>query len=129
MRRQLGTIEVLSLPLSMSADPMGILTVYRHHPFPDDEQEVAQFVADAVGAAIVRDHETSEQSTEPWLARSRVHMATGMVVAQLRVPPDDALALIRAYAFAHDQSLEHVARDIVERHIRLDSDAEEGVDP
>lgn len=127
---QLGTVEVLALPLSVGADPMGVLTAYRDRPFSAEEQDVAQFVADAIGAAIDRDQDgTTDSPSEPWLARSRVHMATGMVVAQLNVAPRDALALIRAYAFAHDTSLSQVAEAIVTRQIRLHHDSEGQVNP
>jgi GAF domain-containing protein len=130
VRGHLGPVQVLALPLSVGADPVGVLTAYRDRTFPEDEQDVAQFVADAIGAAIARDHEeAAEAPGEPWLARSRVHMATGMVVAQLRVPAEDALAIIRAYAFAHDKSLNQVAEDIVNRDIRLDSGSEGEVTP
>jgi hypothetical protein len=120
---QLSTMEVLALPLSVGTDPMGVLTIHRDRPFSTDEQDVAQFVADAIGAAIDRDQDgAADLPTEPWLSRSRVHMATGMVVAQMRVSARDALALIRAYAFAHDTSLTQVAEDIVTRRIRLGSE-------
>lgn len=129
VRRQLGRFEVLALPLSLGANPMGVLTVYRDRPYSEQEQEVAQFVADAIGAAIARDHDgTAEPPSDPWLTRSRVHLATGMVVAQLRVPPEDALAVIRAYAFAHDTSITQVSEDIVDRRIRLDGSSEGEVD-
>lgn len=130
VRAQLGPREVMALPLGMGSDPVGVLTVHRDRPFSPEEAEVAQFVADAIGAAVARDHDaTSEPPSEPWLTRSRVHMATGMVVAQLRVAPDDALALIRAYAFAHDMTLIEVAEGIVDRQVRLDSESQGEVEP
>lgn len=54
--------------------------------------------------------------------RAEVHQATGMVSAQLELPPDDALARIRAYAFLHDKTVRAVAADIVARTLRLDPD-------
>jgi hypothetical protein len=130
VRAQLGPQEVMALPLSLGADPVGVLTVHRDRAFSPEEQEVAQFVADAIGAAVARDHDaTNEPPSEPWLTRSRVHMATGMVVAQLRVSPEDALALIRAFAFVHDKPLNEVAEDIVNRLVRLDSESQGEVEP
>ncbi|WP_131105457.1 GAF and ANTAR domain-containing protein [Ornithinimicrobium sufpigmenti] len=121
VRSQLHTVHVLALPLAVGTDPIGVLTLHRQAPFSVQEEEIAQFLADAIGAAILRDSDgRSDAPSEPWLTRSRVHMATGMVVAQLGVAPEDALALIRAYAFAHDQTLNRVAEEIVERRVRLD---------
>lgn len=123
VRRQLDAVELLALPLSAGPDPIGVLTAHRQEPFSVEEQEAAQFLADAIGAAITRDG-TAEPPRDPWLARSRVHMATGMVVAQFKVSTADALALLRAYAFAHDRPLNQVAEDIISRDVRLDHDPE-----
>jgi acetylornithine/succinyldiaminopimelate/putrescine aminotransferase len=38
-----------------------------------------------------------------------------MVVAQLGIPEADALALLRAHAFSHDQSVSTTARAVVDR--------------
>jgi transcriptional regulator with GAF, ATPase, and Fis domain len=130
VRGQLHPLHVLALPLTVGADPIGVLTLHRRGPFSAAEQETAQFLADAIGAAILRDSDArSETPSEPWLTRSRVHMATGMVVAQLGVAPEDALALIRAYAFAHDQTINQIAEGIVERRVRLDESPPGGTQP
>jgi hypothetical protein len=42
-----------------------------------------------------------------------------MVSVQLGVPVSEALARLRAWAFAHDQRLEVVARDVVVRRLRF----------
>lgn len=121
VRSQLRPVHVLALPLAVGPDPIGVLTLHRDNPFSPEEEQIAQFLADAIGAAILRDSDGhGEAPSQPWLTRSRVHMATGMVVAQLGIAPEDALALIRAYAFAYDQTLTRVAEEIVERRVRLD---------
>jgi hypothetical protein len=51
-----------------------------------------------------------------------VYQATGMVSAQRSVGLEEALALLRAYAFAHDETLHEVAAAVVARRLRLDSD-------
>ena len=35
------------------------------------------------------------ETSGPWASRAQVHQATGMVIAQLQIPSDDALALLR----------------------------------
>jgi GAF domain len=120
VRRQLRPVEVLALPMQSGPDPLGVLSVHRSRVFSPDEQDVAQFVADAIGAALARDHDASaDEPSEPWHSRSQVHLATGMVVAQLKLSPEDALALIRAYAYAQDHGINDVAEGIIARRIRL----------
>jgi len=56
------------------------------------------------------------------LSRSEVSQATGMLVAQLRVEPTEALLRLRARAYATGRAATDVARDILERRLRLDAD-------
>lgn len=51
----------------------------------------------------------------------RIHQAIGMVAQQASVSLEDALALLRAYALAHNLSLKEVAEKIVTRKIRMDT--------
>lgn len=125
LARQALTFTVLAVPLQSGPSAFGVLTVHRDAPFSPEDQDTAQFIGDAVGAAILRDqHDDQAVATEPWQRRSRVHLASGMVVAQLRVPPEDALALIRAHAFAQDMSINEVADEIIGRRLRLGSPPE-----
>ena len=52
-----------------------------------------------------------------WPARAKIHQATGMVIAQLKVSPDDALILIRAHAYAQGTTVAAVASALVERRL------------
>ena len=56
------------------------------------------------------------------LARVEVYQATGMVMAQLGVGPAEALARLRAHAFANDLTASQVAWSIVERELSLEPD-------
>jgi hypothetical protein len=49
--------------------------------------------------------------------RVEVHQATGMVLAQLGVPAQDAFVRLRAHAFAALRPLAEVARDVVVRRL------------
>ncbi len=48
-----------------------------------------------------------------WTDRAEVHQATGMVLAQLGIPAQDAFVRLRAHAFATRRPLPEVARDVV----------------
>lgn len=47
-------------------------------------------------------------------ARRRIHQATGFVIAQLGLSPDDAHLFIQAQAYAQNRSMAAVAEDILE---------------
>jgi AmiR/NasT family two-component response regulator len=51
-----------------------------------------------------------------------IYQAQGMVTVQLGVNLAEAMARIRAYAYANQQPITDVARDIVSRKIRLEDD-------
>ena len=56
------------------------------------------------------------------LSRAEVGQATGMLVAQLGVEPTEALVRLRAHAYATNRSATDVARDILDRRLRLEAD-------
>ena len=49
-----------------------------------------------------------------------IHQATGMIAAQLDDTIANALARLRAAAFAGGRSIYDVAQDVVERRVRFD---------
>lgn len=114
-----GAVSVLAVPIHPAHDVLGVLTFYSNRePPPSLETDVAQFLADAVGVAIL--HEGTwllNETSGAWASRSQVHQATGMVIAQLQLPAADALALLRAHAFAGCVSLLEVARAVLRREI------------
>jgi hypothetical protein len=55
------------------------------------------------------------------LSRAEVSQATGMLVAQLEVEPAEALLRLRAHAYATGRAASEVARDILERRLRLEA--------
>jgi hypothetical protein len=87
----------------------------------------AQFLANAIGVAIAGDKVAREDSPETiWSARDRINQGTGMVVAQLAISPEDALALLRAHAFAQEATLDEVATAVLEKRLRFtDNDRQE----
>ena len=56
------------------------------------------------------------------LSRAEVSQATGMLIAQLAVEPAEALVRLRAHAYATSRPVTDVARDILDRRLRLDAD-------
>jgi hypothetical protein len=113
-----GPLTVWAIPMHPGGTTIGVVTLYKAQGELDRGLEDAQFLADAVGAALL--DEQASRGALPfaaWSDRARVHQATGMVVAQLAVSPGDALALLRAHAFAESTTLDSIATEVVERRL------------
>jgi hypothetical protein len=115
----LGRMDIRAIPMRPHASVLGVLTC--HLPESTDrtfDEATAQFLADAVAVALLQDPDAFvTDSAGPWSSRAQIHQATGMVVAQLRVSTGDALALLRAHAFAADTSLQQVAASVLRREL------------
>ncbi|MET9271493.1 GAF and ANTAR domain-containing protein [Kribbella sp. NPDC003557] len=110
-----GGVTLHCFPMRAASRPFGVYAVYAYDDLsePDD---VVQFLADVVGIAVLQDA-SAPRPDDIWSARSVVYQATGMVSVQLQVTPADALAMLRAHAFAHDATLDEIAEHVVARRI------------
>lgn len=124
-----GVAAVFSFPLIVGAVRLGALTLYnaRRGSLSDDQHSDALAMATvalnlilahqagAPAGALARDLESLGSS------RAEVHQASGMVSVQLGVSVAEALVRLRAHAYAGDRPLANVARDVVDRRLRLDA--------
>jgi hypothetical protein len=127
-----GARAVFALPLQVGAIRLGVLDLYRSQPGPLSPHELADALAfaDTAGmllldAAAGTQPDTAElawQRDDPTAHQAQVHQATGMILVQLATTAEAAFARLRAYAYAHDQRLGDVARDVVERRLRFEPD-------
>ena len=122
--QQAGTVgddvTLYAVPMRAGSRVIGVLSLYVTADPPARSQADLQLLADAVGVSLLGDVESLD-----WSERALLHQATGMVVAQLRVPPDDAFAVIRAHAFSHSTSLQSVAEDVLARSLTFSLDEPE----
>jgi len=102
---------------------LGVLDLYRIAPAGLSEPQWRDALSAADTAAVMmigqrtdpggEDHAGDNDSLDHALAhRAEIHQATGMVLVQLGISATDALARLRAYAFAHERLLIDVARDV-----------------
>ncbi len=127
---QAGVQAAFAFPLRVGAIKFGTLDLYRDEvgALSDDSLREALFFADAATQLLLHLHaEHPPDALDPgWLSkganRSEVHQATGMISVQAGVGLREALLLLRARAFAAERSVAAVARDVVERVLRFDSD-------
>ncbi len=131
VRRVLGPCTVYAVPIRPSRAVIGVSTFYHRGHRPDSgfavDDQAAQLLVNAVGVALVQDlgragplsraHETTSGESDQWAVRARINQAAGMVMAQLRLRPEDALALLRAHAFAHDTTLLGISEQLLRRDL------------
>jgi ANTAR domain len=121
---------LFAFPLQVGAIRMGVLDLYRHAAGPLATAELAAALgvaeiltrtlltsADGSHEPLALDHLLEESS----LSRE-INQATGMVLAQLHVSPEEAYVRLRSVAFTQNRRIGDVARDIVARRLRLDPD-------
>ena len=127
---QTDALALFALPLQWGTINLGVLDLYRRTPGGLSRDQWR----DAISAADVAALMMLGVRTEPgngdgdgWLdppssARAEVHQATGMVLVQLDVSAEVALARMRAHAFVEQRLLIDVARDVVSRKLRFTED-------
>lgn len=126
-RQTVGLRTVFGLPMQPQRQTLGVLSVH----LADMSElpiglEQSLFVADTVGAALLTDPQQDDPFGQggPWSGRTQVHQATGIVIAQLRIPPADALAVLRAHAYAHETGLDDIAEQILRGTLTFGTDNE-----
>ena len=121
-----GASAMFAFPLAQGAIRVGVLGLYRGIPGPLPPEHLADTLVCADAALMLMLSARSGPGPQPgpdgWPThQARVYQATGMVSVQLGVGLEEALALLRAYAFAHDRPLADVAAEVVARRLRLDA--------
>ena len=127
---QSGARALFALPLQWGVIKLGVLELYRlaaGELSPPQCRDVLT-VADLAAVMLLEsrtdpdDPDDQDDSDAPWLdpalsGRAEIHQATGMVLAQLGITATEALARLRAYAFAEARLLLDVAADVVARRL------------
>ncbi|WP_307852051.1 GAF and ANTAR domain-containing protein [Streptomyces sp. b94] len=120
-----GVRAVYALPLGGAAGCLGTLDLYRDTPGPlaDPQLSLARLVAGVMTTALM----ALPHGEETWLDRlagdhDEVYRAVGMIMAQLGVGADEALARLRADAFVCGRTAHDVARDVLTHRRRFDRD-------
>lgn len=114
----LAPVVVHAIPMVHAERVLGVLTLHQSGAGTQIDLTAAPVVARMVGLALLADVPASDDLGQgPWAERAEVHQATGMVVAQLGLPARDALALIRAHAYSHDQNVGWSAHAVISRRL------------
>jgi hypothetical protein len=127
-----GPVSLHAVPLHADGSFNAVATLYTR-----DDRALARppdrvlFLANAIGAALLYDAPDLHESQQPhigesWSSRAVVHQATGMVMEQVAITPEDALALLRGHAYALGTDINDVASRVVDRTINFSSFEVEG---
>jgi GAF domain-containing protein len=123
-----GVRAAFGFPLLVGSICIGALDLYHDEPggLRADQFADAEVVAHVATRTVLGWQAVAEAGSLAWQLeqvprhRASVHQAAGMVSVQARVAVDDALALIRAYAFAEGRAVGTVAAEIVAGTLRFD---------
>jgi GAF domain-containing protein/ANTAR domain-containing protein len=120
-----GAVAVAALPIAIGGLPLGVLDLYSRTAgaISDADLYAAARFADAAGTALVNAGRHSAASADVPGPEDRdvVHQAVGMIMVQLGVTGHDALARLRAHAYATGRHLNATAADVVGRRLSLDN--------
>ncbi|MGB8996922.1 MAG: GAF and ANTAR domain-containing protein [Pseudonocardiaceae bacterium] len=119
---------LFAVPLQWGAINLGVLDLYRQVPGSLSDAQLRDVMSAADMAAVMFLGLRTDPGGGAWLdhslhGRAEIHQATGMVLVQLGRSATDALARMRAYAFAERRLLSDVAHDVVSRRLHFTQDA------
>ncbi|WP_258069868.1 GAF and ANTAR domain-containing protein [Arthrobacter sp. SX1312] len=122
-----GAAAVFVLPLIVGAVNIGVVEMYHTRPGSLSAPTLlhAQTLTSTTSWALMhsildegRRNPGAMTESEP-LARREIHQATGMILVQADVSAAEALMLLRAHAFAHEQTLAEAAQAVINRSLNF----------
>jgi hypothetical protein len=126
-----GLGAVFAFPLQVGGIRLGVLDLYRDTAGELSGEDLANALsfADAATQLLLdlQAQDTAQGSPPPHALavlddRAEVHQATGVVSVRARVSLAQALALLRARAYAEGRPIGDLARDVLDRVVQLGED-------
>ncbi len=125
-----GVQAVFAFPLQLGAAQLGVLDLFRAHAGPLTGAELGRafVLADDAVMVLLDGQERhgldgdGSPADEPLGATTELFQAQGMVMIQIGGTLAEAMARLRAHAYAYDRRLVDVARAIVARELRFEPD-------
>ena len=118
-----GVRAVFAIPLKVGLARLGVLGLYRRVPggLGDIERHRVLAFAELATTMLIDGQEEAGDGFTPsgvdsaLGSRFEVYQAQGMAMVQLGIPLQDAMARLRACAYAQDRTLGEISRDVVAR--------------
>lgn len=126
----LGVRAVFAFPLQVGAALLGVLEIFRVRPgrLSGDELRQALTFGEVALTTLVDGQQSAPLGAVAnglagaVVRRAELFQAQGMVMVQLGVGLVEALARMRAHAYAENRQLDEVAADVIARRFRFDPD-------
>ena len=123
-----GVRAAFGFPIWVGTVCIGALDLYQDAAGGLTEEQCADalVVASVAGRTVLGWQSVAGSGSLAWQLehvpadRAVVHQAAGMASVQASVSVEDAMLLLRAYAFAEDRPISAVATDVVTRRLRFD---------
>lgn len=117
---RIGVAAVFAFPIRIGAIGLGTLDLFRRSPGPLHDPQLAQALSgvDALGTALL-DFDAYHPGKDLLGPRMVVHQAAGVAMVQLETTIEEAMARLRATAYAEDVSINALAADVVSGRRRL----------
>jgi GAF domain-containing protein len=112
--RELGIASTVCFPLFTHEDQVGALTMFSSHPNAFSQEDIEEGLAIAAHAAVAL--VAAEQIDNLRVAmdsRTVIGQATGLLMAEYRLSPEDAFGVLRRYSMEQNRKLVEIAREIV----------------
>ncbi|KZE93600.1 hypothetical protein AVP42_01736 [Agromyces sp. NDB4Y10] len=118
---------IFAFPLSIGTLRIGALDLYHEGPaeLSDEDARRAAAMATLISRYVMRRALRLAGEPDPSEhrhARRVVHQATGFVIAQLGLSPEDAYLLIQGQALAQGRTMNEIAHDIIDRRLSFTTD-------
>jgi hypothetical protein len=127
--RQTPYRAIVSLPLQLSRSTGGAVDLYQREPESVDDLDLTDMTVIMGRIVAALSWETTPKAADVpgpgWLhgptaqRRTRVWVAIGMINKTFDLPTADALARLRAYAYARDQTVDDVAGGLLRGTVPL----------
>jgi hypothetical protein len=124
--------SMFAFPLAVGELKMGAVDLYSSEPITLSPRECTQAtaMAEVISRHVLRDALSGladQEMQAGTYSRRTVHQATGIVLAQVDVDPDDALLILQARAFSTGHRVMEVAQAVVDGTLRF-SRTERGIE-
>ncbi len=125
---QLGVGAMFAFPLQVGGIRIGVLDLCRRRPgrLSTKMNTSVTLLASLISYTLVEDLVGDDGVEMPSFTTGHrdINVATGMIAGRLGITIDEAFVRLRATAFAAEQPLADIARDVMDRRLYLDGAAE-----
>ncbi len=118
----LGVGQMAAFPLRVGTLVYGSVSAYSRldEPIPCEVRQRLEWMAVRAGGCVARRITDDPDGGVSAVSYPEVHTACGMIAAEARIRLDEALARLRAHAFATGRALPTLAAEVVARHVGIE---------